>query len=342
MTSATPRVKLCAIAKNEGAYLPDWVFHHLHFGFDAIEVWVNATTDPSRRILDRIEARHPQVTHRKVDRLLQRCIAAGEHFQERAYAKLARKAKREGFTHAAFLDLDEYWMPRDGRSRVHSFIPEDPTVNVISFPWCLDVPDVATKPFARPVRRRQRVQMDPHVKSVIHLNGSIRAVRAHTARTRGGRRLLVRESFPLEDRKAQRSGAFVTWAYLRSHWHALPEAFVLHAKSRSQAEYLATLTQGMQQNQETGRFKLNRSGYLPTDAPPLTFAPPLAARAAYAARRRAFHTRVSVGRLVRAAEAQKLAAGSELLDLAATDPAVLEEVRHALRGISDPRLDGPP
>ena len=50
----TARVKLCAIAKNEGAYIADWVFHHLHFGFDAIEIWVNGTVYPSLRILKRI------------------------------------------------------------------------------------------------------------------------------------------------------------------------------------------------------------------------------------------------------------------------------------------------
>src|SRR4051794_21193234 len=101
------RVKLCAIAKNEGPYLADWVFHHLHFGFDAVEVWVNGTNDGSRRILDAISAAHPEVTSRNADRLLADCLATGRAFQRQAYARLARKARRQGFSHVAFLDLDE-------------------------------------------------------------------------------------------------------------------------------------------------------------------------------------------------------------------------------------------
>lgn len=39
------KVKLVAIAKDEAAYLPDWIFHHLYFGFDSIDIYVNNTTD---------------------------------------------------------------------------------------------------------------------------------------------------------------------------------------------------------------------------------------------------------------------------------------------------------
>ena len=47
------RVKLVAIAKDEAAYIPDWIFHHLHFGFDAIDIYVNNTSDNTQEIANK-------------------------------------------------------------------------------------------------------------------------------------------------------------------------------------------------------------------------------------------------------------------------------------------------
>ena len=44
------KIKLVAIAKDEAAYLPEWIFHHLYFGFDAIDIYVNNTTDNTHEL----------------------------------------------------------------------------------------------------------------------------------------------------------------------------------------------------------------------------------------------------------------------------------------------------
>ena len=159
VTGVATRVRLCAIAKDEGAYLADWVFHHLHVGFDGIEVWVNGTRDHSVEILTAIRAEHPQVAFRVVDDLLDRTLRRGPSFQYVAYATLAARARRAGFTHAAFLDLDEYWTAADGVSTVHDFVPEDDDINVVSFPWCVDVPDPHRPPFRNPVLESPPLQL---------------------------------------------------------------------------------------------------------------------------------------------------------------------------------------
>ena len=41
------KVKLVAIAKNEAAYLPQWIHHHFSIGFNEIEIFINDTTDNS-------------------------------------------------------------------------------------------------------------------------------------------------------------------------------------------------------------------------------------------------------------------------------------------------------
>lgn len=40
--------KIIAVAKDEGAYLAEWIFYHLYKGFDEIEVLINRTTDPGQ------------------------------------------------------------------------------------------------------------------------------------------------------------------------------------------------------------------------------------------------------------------------------------------------------
>ncbi len=332
-------MKLCAIAKNEGPYLVDWVFHHLQFGFDAVEVWVNGTDDGSLRILRAVTEMRPQVTARRADRLLEECLAAGAHFQHAAYARMARRARRDGFTHAAFLDLDEYWTPRDLSARVQDFLPTDPDVNVVSFQWCADVPDRKRPPFAQPLQGPTRVQLDRHVKSVVRLDDSIRRIREHTASTRRGVRLLVRDPFPLVDRRAQRSGSFVPDDHLGRHWGELPEAFVLHEMNRSELEYVANLGKGLRQVGSELPFKTNRFGWVPTPAPVLTFEPPRRPLELYREARAIFRREVGVETRIRRAEQKLVERAEALVELAAADPAAMAELRRAFRGVSAPALE---
>jgi len=333
------RVKLCAIAKNEGPYLADWVFHHLHLGFDAVEVWVNGSDDGSLRILRRIAERHPEVTCRRADRLLAQCLESGDVFQHRAYRRMARAARAEGFTHAAFLDLDEYWTPRDLRSPVHDFLPDDPDVNVVSFPWCVDVPDPAREPFTSPLDGEVRVQLDRHVKSAVRLDGSVHKFHAHTGRTRRGTRLLVREPFPVVDIRAQGGGSFVTEDHRVAHWGELPEAFVLHAVNRSQREYVASLLKGLRQAGEDTEFKINRFGFQPSEAPTLTLRPGSAALRSYWQARRSFLAEVGTDGLTRRAQERALDRAAGLLERLRGDAGLMTLLGGALRGISEPTLD---
>lgn len=335
----TARVKLCAIAKNEGAYLADWVFHHLYFGFDAIEVWVNGTDDPSLRILKRISKKHPEVTGRRADRLLAECLASGEVFQHRAYAGLARKARRQGYTHVAFLDLDEYWLPRDFGSSIKAFVPDDPDVNVVSFPWCVDVPDPARKPFSSPMAGQVQVQLDRHVKSVVRLDGSVRKFHAHTGLTRRGVRLLVREPFPMVDRRAQGHGSLVTEEFLVQHWADLPEALVLHAINRSQHEYVASLTKGLRQAGSDLALRVDRFGFVPTEAPVLSLSPKPRSLRAYRRQRKRFLRAIDADRLTRRSEELVTARADALLAELSTDSELMDQLRGPLRGVSAPTLD---
>jgi hypothetical protein len=333
------RVKLCAIAKDEGAYLTDWVHHHLHFGFDAVEVWVNGTSDPSVRILERIAAEHPHVSVRRVDKLLQKCLEERLSFQQVAYQRLAKKARREGFDFAAFLDLDEYWVPKDCRTPIGHFLPRDPDVKVVSFQWFFDVPDPRRAEFAPLPTQRTLLQADWHVKSVVRLDGTHMQVLPHTARVSEGVRTLVGEAFPMVDEIVQHYGSHLPLDYVRDRADEVPEAFVLHATKRSEREYLARLSSGLRQTGRPSEIKTNRQGYLPTDMPIVAWQPPRRALRRLESGRTRWRKAVGARQLVRRSQARLLERGEDFRTLLLTDSRAMAQARLALRGVSLPELD---
>ena len=54
------KIKLVAIAKDEAAYLPQWIFHHLRLGVDSIDVYINDSFDNSIEISRKINAIEPR------------------------------------------------------------------------------------------------------------------------------------------------------------------------------------------------------------------------------------------------------------------------------------------
>lgn len=332
------KVKLCAIARNEGAYIGDWVFHHLWFGFDAIEIWTNGRDDGSSEILDRISGVNPRVLGVDAEGLRSTCAAEGKYFQYEAYAQMADEAVKQGFTHAAFLDLDEYWVPRDFAARIHEFLPSQRRVNVVSFPWALDIARDDREPFDALFGNAVRVQLDPHVKSVVRLDGRVVQIRPHTARTRGGRRLLVRDPFAVEDRRGQQWGSFVDPETFVASWEDVPEAFVLHAVNRSQIEYVSSLDKAFERTPDEPPYRTNREGFGARARPILTVDFPQAAVAKYRSEAALFWSSIGAEEHLQRARRAVIQRSEDLLDAVCADPHLMERMKGALRGVVDPRL----
>lgn len=47
------KILLAAIAKDESAYISNWILHHLNYGFDAVEIYTNGITDSTEKTLDK-------------------------------------------------------------------------------------------------------------------------------------------------------------------------------------------------------------------------------------------------------------------------------------------------
>eukprot|EP01093_Parvamoeba_rugata_P014593 TRINITY_DN4773_c0_g2_i1.p2 TRINITY_DN4773_c0_g2~~TRINITY_DN4773_c0_g2_i1.p2 ORF type:complete len:142 (-),score=8.74 TRINITY_DN4773_c0_g2_i1:552-977(-) len=103
------RVKLVAIAKDEAAYLPDWIFHHLRMGFDSIDIYINNTSDNTEVISNKLKELK-DVRFIDGDRYFEQTSLAPQIL---IYQKALRKCRWEGYTHIVFLDIDEFWVSLD-------------------------------------------------------------------------------------------------------------------------------------------------------------------------------------------------------------------------------------
>lgn len=102
------KAAVCAIVKNEGPIIGEWLSYHLALGFDAAIVLDNDSTDGTARIVE-AAAHEFDVRTRGVVR------DAGYDTQENAYVAACREFGTE-FDWIAFVDADEFIAPTQDSS----------------------------------------------------------------------------------------------------------------------------------------------------------------------------------------------------------------------------------
>lgn len=99
---------MCAIAKNEGRYLQEWIEYHKLMGVEKFYLYDNESTDDTRAVLQ------PYIDNG----LVAYTFYPGMKMQLKAYKDCVRKHKRQA-QYIAFLDIDEFIVPVK-----HNTIPE--------------------------------------------------------------------------------------------------------------------------------------------------------------------------------------------------------------------------
>lgn len=252
--SADPKkikVKLVAVAKDEAAYITEWVAHHLYFGFDEIEIHINRTTDNTREILKGFES----LSNVKL-------IEADAFFdsysgnpQVGTYKKAFANAEKEGFSHLCFLDIDEYWVPKNLSDTIKKAITSLSPADVISFEWLNKFePD---GDFAPALEAEVSGLRAMQVKSVIDAKAPSFRVNPHSIVNPYLRYKLA------DGRKFEQcSEGFSRVSSAELEQNVKPY-FILHRYYRSQKEYIALLGKGRPNFPEQGisQVKSNRKGY---------------------------------------------------------------------------------
>jgi len=250
-------VAIVAIAKNESAYLAEWVHHHKHFGFDGIYIGINRTTDRSDEVIQKIQKKHDDVFALNVDWIDSGCPQnKSPDFQSMSYAymtKLILDDEKAQYTHIIYLDIDEFWFCTDFQTDIKKYIRSLPEFDAMSFNWLMQPGDPI--PFSRPFENLLCTPVSL-LKSLIttELAREVIQYRAHFPQISSTESPYIRldsNGVPFVQGKHQEVSA------------AVPDldskAFVLHRAHRSEKEYIALL-----RRERPGLelpIKSNRSGF---------------------------------------------------------------------------------
>lgn len=237
-----PVFKLCAVANDDGPYLAEWIFHHLHFGFDLIHVYVNRTSDASQSVLERIQRTYPQVTFESIDWV--------DLSDSAIRTKEISQSQRQGVDWLMFLDIDEFWTPNDFKTPVDRFVADVGEADQAP-PICLlrHCELGQHSPFT-PLQRGAGYEISAHLKTLFPLeNIESKQVRAH---------------LPIFDTGVTPDGAPMVFnkdqPELAGDSAVTPKrTYIIHRMYRSEAEYMALALKG--QPSHRSQLKLNRSGY---------------------------------------------------------------------------------
>ncbi|MDP5031852.1 glycosyltransferase family 2 protein [Paraglaciecola sp.] len=247
------KIKLVAVARNEAAYLSEWIFHHLYFGFDEIHIYINGTTDNTLEIIDQLKSL------KKVK------IQNGDYFykqnvkspQNVVYKHELEKSYREGFSHVMFLDIDEFWISKNFNTSITEYAEKN-NFDVNSFEWLNKTNEHAL--FSPPIPVELIGVKTSQIKSLIKTGLSIKAVNPHSV-------LVDNASYRLADGTAFKPEKGKIRAPLEELNKSIKDYFVLHRMYRSQIEYVAMLSTPIAIKSDTNSqiFKDNRSGYCTDD-----------------------------------------------------------------------------
>ena len=338
-----PIIKLVAIARNEAAYIPSWVFHHLRIGVDIIEIYINNTDDNSLKICRRIKKIYPNFNFIKADPLLIKSLAKGKSFQITAYNKSLRRSKRnkDNATHLLTLDLDEYLTPTNLKNNIKNLLSENREADAISFLWYSDDYSRSQAPFQPHLQEKTTVYRLNHVKSLAKISERVESCLHHNFLFTGGTPVFNAfgglHDIQLSDNvNASIHRSKVSMSFLDTlNANEVEPWFILHCIYRSEDEYLASLCRGRKHNNDPSPLKKNRWGLRPYPSfKPVELVVEFDKKAlrGYNAEYQSFISKCGVRKEIKSARGMIKRRVKELDNLLKADPQLLKSFAQIFRG----------
>lgn len=157
---------MCAIGKDEEAYIDEWVDYHYALGFDKIRIYDNSDLNEMKVFGDR-KGDHVDVIH------YPGAPVAACELQKRAYHDCAQKAIEEGlYTWAAFFDIDEFLVLKKHED-VHNMLEEHLQRGALGINWHHFHPtnhDILYSPLPVTKRFMYRGNLTDIIKSIVKLS----------------------------------------------------------------------------------------------------------------------------------------------------------------------------
>ncbi|WP_289027914.1 glycosyltransferase family 2 protein [uncultured Paraglaciecola sp.] len=243
------KIKLVAIAKDEAAYFPEWIHHHLYFGFDEIEIYINRTSDNSEEILEHIHVSYPQVKWRSADWIDKCPQDAKKQIQFIVYNKVWDETLSENnFDYILFLDIDEFWIPQSFNQSIHDFMDKFASEDVVSFEWLNDLGNL------KPLSSLPKIiegNLSPLVKTIYPVDTKIKELRHHVPLFEGKHNHVLADKEPFTSRPSLIQA-------VSEEQQSFKDAFIYHRAHRSIEEYISLLYRG--RPGDSFPYKTNRYG----------------------------------------------------------------------------------
>ena len=246
-------------AANEGAYITEFIHHHLLLGFRHLFIGVNNDSSGlTSRIVKRISRHYPNVHVLNTDRDHQR------HGYLGSYCRLYETASRTtDSSHVLVIDVDEYWMPTLARQTISQYLALQKPFQILSFNW-INLRGGNT--FTRPLDTASaRANSSTEFKSLFRYDQIVVEVKDHAPLVQSNRRerMLHRSA----DQTKLQARQLKPWIKPRRSSPKMPSperagAWILHRFIRSEREYAARLFQRKASSYSKPiPFKENRPGY---------------------------------------------------------------------------------
>lgn len=242
------KVKIVAVAKDEGAYFPEWVFHHLYLGFDSIDIYVNRTSDNSEEMISKISRVYPQVNFINAD-WVDQSKTASKNMQIAVYKKaMKRLATDKEFDYVFYIDIDEYWTPQNLTTKVQDIIQACDSPDCISFGWLNE--NGREEEFSD-LERSTFGCLHGLVKSLVKVSPDTSVLKIHKPELKSGVSCLVDGQDFVSSIENQGG--------LQPELVKLRQVMIIHRMYRSPMEYVSSLNRGNPAIPNS--LKLNRHGY---------------------------------------------------------------------------------
>ncbi|MFC3121933.1 glycosyltransferase family 2 protein [Agaribacter flavus] len=241
--------KLVTIAKDEAAYLPEWLAHHLFVGFDNIEVHVNRSSDNTIAILDKICEQYTQISYRVFDWVDVCTEAVSRNIQFVSQALAIDEARKSGFfSHISFLDVDEFWFDLKINRKINDYIVELGSQNIIYNLWVNDLPQETSFSL---LDKTLSGNMSVLGKCIYPLDTSFEQLHLHIPEISQGKRyILPNGEYVIFDSNAPQA--------VIEEQRKLYDAIVFHRATRSEMEYVSLVYRGRPSDRFP--YKRNRRG----------------------------------------------------------------------------------
>ncbi len=251
------KVKIVAIAKDEGAYIAEWVFHHLYFGFDAIDIYINRTTDNTTNILDKISSQYPNINYFYADWIDMHPKQVSHYMQKIIYSQAFKEEQyKDDFTHILFIDIDEFWTPLNFRDSIHSCLLSLPKNVSISFQWFNILGEKV--PFNY-ITKSINGFTTHQIKSICPLNADIDMMGIHLSKFHKNNKF---KGYFLSDGSSFVHNKDKLECLTKTQAKVMRPCIILHRMFRSEIEYISLLYKG--RAGDNSSIKLNRMGFIET------------------------------------------------------------------------------